>query len=339
MPPSGIVVGVVGVAGSSPVSSQEGLLQSGPAAPRCRGPPGSRRAAPGGRRPSRCRSARPPRLPVHPRDARQGGERPRSGRRAASRDRAPADHGLDLGRRSVGHDPARGHQHDAVGVARRPPRGSGWRRRPSCPRGEPAHRSPRSRGGPRRPSPPWARRAPAGRVGDQRDGEADALGLAARQLLGAPVRDLGGTGESEHVVDVEGSGYSDATMRQSSRTLRSRMSPPIWSMAPTIPAATASAGGAAEQRHPAPVGRGQAEHHVDGGGLAGAVRPEQRDRLAGRDREVDVAHGADRSGGSAERLLELPEGDAASGGSVVVVMDPGSRDPLRGGRAAARDRP
>ena len=38
------------------------------------------------------------------------------------------------------------------------------------------------------------------------------------------------------------------------------------------------------------VGRGQADGHVEGRGLAGAVRPEQADDLAGRDVEVDAAH-------------------------------------------------
>ena len=36
---------------------------------------------------------------------------------------------------------------------------------------------------------------------------------------------------------------------------------------------------------------GQAEHHQDGRGLAGAVRPEQAEDLAARDRERDAVHG------------------------------------------------
>src|SRR6185312_13609121 len=39
-----------------------------------------------------------------------------------------------------------------------------------------------------------------------------------------------------------GFGYSEATIVTSSRTRRSRISPPVWSIAPTPPAATASSG-------------------------------------------------------------------------------------------------
>ena len=39
-----------------------------------------------------------------------------------------------------------------------------------------------------------------------------------------------------------GAGYSDAIIAISSRTLRSRMSSPVWSIAPTAPAAIASCG-------------------------------------------------------------------------------------------------
>jgi hypothetical protein len=47
----------------------------------------------------------------------------------------------------------------------------------------------------------------------------------------------------------------------------------------------------AEQRDTAAVGDKQAEEHVDGRGLTGAVGAEQRDRLAGCDGDVHAAHG------------------------------------------------
>jgi hypothetical protein len=44
---------------------------------------------------------------------------------------------------------------------------------------------------------------------------------------------------------------------------------------------------------PAGVGGHHAEQHQQGGGLAGAVGAEERDALAGRDREVEAVDGAD----------------------------------------------
>ena len=46
----------------------------------------------------------------------------------------------------------------------------------------------------------------------------------------------------------------------------------------------------AVENHPAGVGPGETDGHVEGGGFAGAVRPEQADDLAGSDFDVHAAH-------------------------------------------------
>ena len=55
---------------------------------------------------------------------------------------------------------------------------------------------------------------------------------------------------------------------------------------------------------------GEAEHHLDLGGLAGAVVADERDHLAGVQREVEVAHGGDRA---------VALGDAVQGDGVSVM--------------------
>jgi hypothetical protein len=56
-----------------------------------------------------------------------------------------------------------------------------------------------------------------------------------------------------------------------------------------------------------PSGGEQAEQHVDRRRLAGAVRAEQRDGLATRDRQIDAAHGRDGPRGPAVGLLHPDE--------------------------------
>ena len=80
---------------------------------------------------------------------------------------------------------------------------------------------------------------------------------------------------------------------------------------------------AAVQPHGAAVRREQAGHEVEQGGLAGAVRPDQRMDLAGADRQARVRHGAD-----AAELL----GDA-------VDLERRSRRPSRARRKAGSGRP
>ena len=51
----------------------------------------------------------------------------------------------------------------------------------------------------------------------------------------------------------------------------------------------------AEKLHPARARPGEAKQHLHLGGLAGAVVADERDHLAGMQREVEVAHGGDRA--------------------------------------------
>ena len=72
--------------------------------------------------------------------------------------------------------------------------------------------------------------------------------------------------------------------------MRSRISPPLWSIAPTWPDVDRRGGGSAENRHRAAVRLEQAEQDVDRRRLARSVRPEERDGFATPDRDVDSAH-------------------------------------------------
>ena len=72
-------------------------------------------------------------------------------------------------------------------------------------------------------------------VRHERDGESHALGLAARQLVRPPVRDVGDPGEGEHVVDDERVRVQRRDHRHEPRTVRSRISSPVWSIAATAP--------------------------------------------------------------------------------------------------------
>ena len=86
---------------------------------------------------------------------------------------------------------------------------------------------------------------------------------------------------------------SAANMVTSSRTVTSGSSAPPCSMAPTRPACTAAHRSCTEDRDLAGVRPGQAQQHVDGGGLAGPVGSEERHHLAGCDLQVDPADGVD----------------------------------------------
>ena len=76
----------------------------------------------------------------------------------------------------------------------------------------------------------------------------------------------------------------------------------------------------AVQRDAAGVGSHQADDHVEGGGLAGAVRPQQPDRLAAAERDRDVPHHrpllvglADAACDQAAAAGQHPEGGARRG--------------------------
>ena len=101
-----------------------------------------------------------------------------------------------------------------------------------------------------------------------------------------------------------------------SRTVRSLSRPPVCMTAETSPRAMACLG-----RRPStstvPCGRlRQAEQHVDGRGLAGAVGAEEGDDLALLDLQVDAAHGLH----GAEVLGEPGDADRGGGRSTSGAL-------------------
>ena len=87
------------------------------------------------------------------------------------------------------------------------------------------------------------------------------------------------------------------------------MRPPVCSIAPTSPLATASLAVFPNNDTDPASGVGQAEQHVDRRRLARSVRPEERNRLAGSDRDVDALHGPDDRIARPERLDEATKLD------------------------------
>ena len=198
--------------------------------------------------------------------------------------RAP-DRRLDLGRRAVRDDPPAGHQHGPVGVVRRPPRGSGSRTGSSCPARPTRASSPRRPAAPRRPSPPSARR------GSSRSGLLTSATAKRTRWVWPPesfwvrCRGVSSSPVSASVSSTpSGCGYSEATIAISSRTDRSRISAPALEHRPDQPVPDRLATELRRTPRRASVGPQQTEDHVDRGRLAGAVRSEQGDRLAARDR-------------------------------------------------------
>ena len=260
------------------------------------------------------------------RAARRAREPSAPGQRGA--DRARPDPRLDLGRRAVGDDRAVRPSARRGRRTRRPPRGSASRTRRSCRARRRRASSPRTRAGPRRPSRPSARRARAGRGWRRSRREAHALGLAARELLRAPAGDVGRYPHSSSTSSTS-SGCAVERRRSSRRARgreRSRSSEPVCSIAPTPPVVDRARPGPPEHRDRARVGPGQAEQHLDRGRLARAVRPEQRDRLARRDLEVDAGDRVHRALRGAERLRarpwrRTPPGRGSGAGATAARTD------------------
>ena len=101
------------------------------------------------------------------------------------------------------------------------------------------------------------------------------------------------------------------TRVSTSPTRASLGSPPCCSIAPTQPARTASAGLRPRICDGAGGRAQEAEDGVDDRGLAGAVGPEQGDRLAGRDVEVEVVDG------EGVAVADGEAGDGQGGGRVT----------------------
>ena len=159
------------------------------------------------------------------------------------------------------------------------------------------------------------------RVADEREREADALRLAAGELLRAPAGDRLDPDQREHLVDVERRRVQRRDHRdQLARGQVLDQHAGLEHRADQCRRSDRVGRRAAEHGHAARVGLGEPEQHVDRRRLAGAVRAEQRDDLAGADRDVDAAHGLDRAVRRLEGLLEAPELD--SGRSVRFASCP-----------------
>ena len=262
------------------------------------------------------------------------------GARERGADGAHADHRLDLGRRAVGHDAARAPSARRGRRRRPPPRGSAWRTGPSCRARRTRASSPRTRGGPRRPSRRSARPARAAR-GSPTSASAKRTrcvsppdSLCVRRSAMSSMPASSSTSSTASGSRVERGHHRRqlahrqvADQRRRSAASRRRR-----------PAAIASAGAWPNTRDRAAVGLRQAEQHVDRRRLAGAVRPEQRDGLAGLDDErhvVDGAHGPARGPERARDVAQLHGGSGAHG-VFLAVRGGGPTGSLRDG-AHGRD--
>jgi hypothetical protein len=146
-------------------------------------------------------------------------------------------------------------------------------------------------------------------VGHQGDREADPLGLAAGELVGASFGELGHSGQLHRVLDRERPGVDRGDHRDQLAHAQ------VLDQCPGLQHAADGAGRdrlggrLPEQRHRAGIRPGQAEHHLDRGGLAGAVRAEDGDGLTGGDGQVDRTDGVD----VAVRLGQAREHDPRAG--------------------------
>ena len=155
------------------------------------------------------------------------------------------------------------------------------------------------------------------RLGQQGQREAQPLLLAARALGDLPPREPGGPSPAQGLVDgqripVQGRDHGDrlphGQVVEQPPGLQDRADPPC---------PHALARGGAEGAHGAVVGVGEAQDHVEEGGLAGAVGPEQRDDLAALDAHAHAVHGADALLAAPEALVDA--GDVDGRGTVRRV--------------------
>ena len=254
-------------------------------------------------------------------------------------DRAPAEGRADVGRGAVGHDRARARSAPCARRTRRPRRGSGWRRRWCGPGRRRRAWCPRTAGGWRRPSRRSARRGSPGRGRGPARGRTS--GAAARRrsrpargrsaISDSPARSMTAATRSLRPCVA-------AIARTVSSTVKSGSSPPVCITADTRPARPRVPGSAPYTSTVPRVGPGQAEQHVDGGGLARPVGPEERDDLAGLDGQVDVVDRDDRAAvGGPEGLAEAGGADGGrADGDVDHVPQPAPYVPARTGQ---RSRP
>ncbi|HEY8858910.1 MAG TPA: hypothetical protein VIM27_05610, partial [Gaiellales bacterium] len=128
-------------------------------------------------------------------------------------------------------------------------------------------------------------------VADERDGEARTLGLAAGELLRPALGDRLDSDQLEHLLDRQGVGVQAGHHREQLAHGEIAYELPGLEHRADRAVHDRLGGRPAEERDRAAVRSRQAEQHVDRRRLAGAVRAEQRDRLARCHRDVDAAHG------------------------------------------------
>ena len=173
-----------------------------------------------------------------------------------------------------------------------------------------------------------------GRVGQQRHREPQPLLLTAGALGHLAVGDAGDPGVARTSSTGLRVGEQAGGVGHRLPDLRSLIRPPVC-----ITADEAAGDGLprlqAEHAHLAGRGPRQPEHHVDGRGLAGAVRPEEGDDLALLELEVDAAHGLDLAEGLGHPR-ERDRGHSRGGvGPGELGCCHGSSVLLPGGRALA----
>jgi hypothetical protein len=134
-----------------------------------------------------------------------------------------------------------------------------------------------------------------GRISHQRAGERQSLPLASGELAHPPGALLLQLNRGDHLVHrrapaVEAAEEPDGLFHREllrELGLLERDAEQRPELAVVLPPATA------EHPHLAFVGLGQSFTDLDGGGLAGAVRAEEAETLAGVDLEVESVHGGD----------------------------------------------
>ena len=217
---------------------------------------------------------------------------------------------LDLGRRPVGDDLAAGHQDDPVGVGVGLLEVVSGEQHRLAAAGEGAHRLPELMRDSTSIATVGSSSTSRSGLLTMRDREAHSLGLAARQLVGAPIGDVCDSGQLSTSSTPSGAGYSErhhvdqlahGEVADDRAGLQHR---PDGTLGDRL------IGRHPEDVNGAGVGLGEAEQHVDRGRLAGTVRAEQGDGLAGRYLDVDAAHGLHDARRAGERLDQPLQRDA-----------------------------
>ena len=150
------------------------------------------------------------------------------------------------------------------------------------------------------------------RVADEREREVEPAQLTARERACHRVLLALQPAERDHLVDVARVRVHRAKCATASRTLMWRYRPVALEDDPDPRAQRARALAGIEAEHADLAGGALAValEDLDGGRLAGAVRPEQTEHLAAADLEVDSANG-----------LELGVGLAQSAGPAIAASD------------------